>query len=85
MHLNIKNDDAHRMAKELARLTGESMTEAVIKALEQRLADERRRQIEARGDLASRLAPILERAQSRAVLDERSGDEILYDENGLPK
>ncbi len=37
MSLNIKNARAHKLAKELAMLTGESMTEAVTLALEQRL------------------------------------------------
>lgn len=37
MGLNIKNGDAHRLAHELAELTGESMTQAVIKAVEERL------------------------------------------------
>ena len=85
MHLNIKNDDAHRMAKELSRLTGESMTEVVIRALEQRLEDERRRRMERREGLESRIEAIVTRVQARPVLDDRSGDEILYDRDGLPK
>jgi antitoxin VapB len=51
MALNIKNADVERLAEELARLTGESKTEAIRKALEERrrrlkgpsLADRRRR------------------------------------------
>ena len=51
MALNIKNVDVERLAEELARLTGESKTEAIRKALEERrrrlkgpsLADRRRR------------------------------------------
>ena len=43
MHLNIKNDEAHKLATELARLTGESLTSAVTLALRERLARERRR------------------------------------------
>ena len=85
MHLNIKNDDAHRMARELSRLTGESMTEVVIRALEQRLGNERRRRMERRDGLESRIEAIVARVQARPVLDERSGDEILYDRDGLPK
>ncbi len=41
MQLHIKNESAHQMAKELAELTGESMTDAVIHALEDNLAEER--------------------------------------------
>ena len=40
MALNIKNADVERLASELARLTGESKTEAIRKAL-----DERRRRL----------------------------------------
>jgi antitoxin VapB len=43
MHLNIKNDEAHKLATELAGLTGESLTSAVTLALQERLARERRR------------------------------------------
>ena len=41
MSLNIKNPEAHALAKELAELTGESMTEAILVALRERLARER--------------------------------------------
>ncbi|MEM1044054.1 MAG: type II toxin-antitoxin system VapB family antitoxin [Bacteroidota bacterium] len=85
MQLNIKNADAHRMASELARLTGESLTEAVTRAIEQRLDAERRRTIEARGSLAERIRPLVEKINAMPELDSRSGDEILYDEDGLPK
>ena len=37
MSLNIKNEEAHRLARELAALTGESMTVAVIEALRERI------------------------------------------------
>jgi antitoxin VapB len=37
--LRIKNEETHRLIKELARLTGESQTTAVIVALQERLAD----------------------------------------------
>jgi len=37
MGLNIKSDEAHRLAEELARLTGESMTATVTEALRERL------------------------------------------------
>jgi antitoxin VapB len=37
MSLNIKSEEAHRLAREPARLTGESMTAAVTEALRERL------------------------------------------------
>ncbi|MCB9530155.1 MAG: type II toxin-antitoxin system VapB family antitoxin, partial [Myxococcales bacterium] len=38
MALSIKNDEADRLARELAALTGESLTEAVVVSLRERLA-----------------------------------------------
>jgi antitoxin VapB len=37
MSLNIKNNEAHRLAQQLAKLTGESMTTAVTEAVRERL------------------------------------------------
>jgi len=82
MHLNIKNDEAHELATELARLTGENLTSAVTLALRERLARERRRR--RTNNAAARLMKIGERY---AVLPDtgQSPDEILgYDEHGLP-
>ena len=82
MHLNIKNDEAHKLATELAQLTGESLTSAVTLALRERLTRERRRR---RADkIAARLMRI---GSAYAALPDtgRSPDEILgYDDNGLP-
>jgi len=43
MSLNIKNEETHRMARELARLTGESMAAAVNEAVRERLERVRRK------------------------------------------
>lgn len=84
MHLNIKNGDAHRFARDLARLTGESMTEAVTTAIRERLEREiaRRRR---REGLARRLLALGDECAALPLLDDRSPDEILYDEDGLPR
>jgi antitoxin VapB len=82
MHLNIKNDEAHQLATELARLTGESLTHAVTQALRERLLREHRRRHT--DDVAARLMKIGNRY---AALPDtgQSPDEILgYDEQGLP-
>ncbi len=83
MGLNIKNDRAHRLAKELSGLTGESLTGAVTVALEERLAREKAKRN--RAGVADRLMEIGRRCASRPTLDDRSADEILgYDDEGLP-
>lgn len=82
MHLNIKNDEAHKLATELARLTGESLTSAVTLALRERLMRERRRRRAEK--IAARLMRI---GKAYAAFPDtgRSPDEILgYDEYGLP-
>lgn len=83
MALNIKDPDTDRLARELAELTGESITGALHRAIEMRLARERTRR---RGDSTQRiLAELIKRGRSHAVLDTRTADEILgYDTNGLP-
>jgi len=84
MSLNIKNKTAHQLAAKLAKMTGESMSEAVTQALRERL--ERVGKKEQAG-LAERLLEI--GRQCAAHLEEpwRSADhaDLLYDENGLPK
>lgn len=83
MALNIKNDEADRLARQLAESTGESLTDTVIRALRERLE---RVQGRARpGALRDEIARIQERVATLAVLDDRSDEEILgYDEHGLP-
>lgn len=86
MPLNIKDEAIHAKAKELARLSGETITEAVGKAIDARL-ERLRREARTRTDegLAERLMEIGRRCAALPVLDERTPDEILgYDDNGLP-
>lgn len=84
MALSIKGEKADRLARELARRTGESLTEAVTRALEERLkrvAPRKRKK-----SLADALDEIALRCAARPVLDPRSPEEILgYDEHGLPR
>lgn len=83
MAFSIKNPEADRLARELAETTGESLTEAVLKALRERLqrVTGRRRKVGLREDVAR----MQERIAGLPVLDERTDDEILgYDERGLP-
>jgi antitoxin VapB len=85
MPLNVKNDEAHRLAKELAELTGESITEAVTGALRDAVAKARLRRHASTERLISELDEIARHCASLPVLDPRSPEEILgYDEQGLP-
>ena len=76
--LNIKNREAHQMAEELSRLTGESMTTAVTIALRERLARVR---------LADRVLAIGRDCAARLKEPFRSADhgDFLCDERGSPR
>lgn len=83
MPLSIKDPEADRLARELARRTGETMTQAVITALKERLAREERKPDDDR--LVEDVLEIARHFSSLPVLDSRGDDEILgYDERGLP-
>ena len=84
MAINIRNPETERLAEALAKLTGETKTEAVTIALRDRLARIRRERSQRR--LADELDKIARHCASLPVLDARSPEEILaYDENGLPQ
>jgi antitoxin VapB len=84
MALNIRNPEAEKLAMELSRQTGESKTEAVTKALRDRLARVRRERTKRR--LADELEEIAEHCANLPVLDGRPPEEILgYDEIGVPR
>jgi antitoxin VapB len=84
MALNIRNPETEQLATDLAKLTGETKTEAVTKALHERFERVKRRQ--SRRRLADELDEIAYHCAALPVLDPRSDGEILgYDEHGLPR
>ena len=83
MGMNIKSDDTHRRAKQLARITGETIAEAVDNAVTERL--ERLRRQRNRKALAAKLLKLGERCSRLPVIDKRAAEEMLYDESGLPR
>ena len=88
MQLTIKHPKAREMAEELARLTGESVSEAVVHALEARLDEERNkcaREGKRREEVYEALMALAEECQALPVYDDRHPDEMLYDKDGLPK
>ena len=83
MSLNIKSPEAHELAAELARLTGESMTRAVTEAIRERLEREKRKRDEDK--LFAELMEIADQCAAYPRRDDRSLEEFLYDERGLPR
>jgi len=84
MPISIKNPQTEQLARQLAKETGETITEVITKSLQDRLQRVRgRRKSKA---LREEIADILARVDALPRLnDERTDDEILgYDENGIP-
>jgi antitoxin VapB len=94
--LNIKDAEATRLVRELVELTGETQTEAVRKALRERLerekaerevraarsAEEKRREFE---QVWAKIRKVQEEVRRRGLVENMLTDDDLYDERGLPK
>jgi antitoxin VapB len=84
MALCIKDNEADRLAREISRITGETLTQAVTLSLKERLA-----RLEPKSSFSSSLVEDVGRIglrnSKRAKSDHRTAEEILgYDEDGLP-
>jgi hypothetical protein len=81
MDMNIKNERAHSMAVEISGLTGETLTEAVTKALELRLIS-----IKGKKTTVADIKKISEdcRIRLQPPFDKSDHGDILYDSWGLP-
>lgn len=83
MALNIRNSETEALAAEVASLTGETKTEAVRRALQDRLT--RLRSERSGRSVAEDLAGIARHCAALPVRDARYADAILgYDATGLP-
>ena len=83
MAFSIKNEEADRLARELASRSGESLTDAVIHALRERL--ERLAGLRSAPGMREDIARMQTRITRLPMLDTRSYNEILgYDQQGLP-
>ena len=83
MTLNIKDPEAHKLAQDLAKETGETMTAAVTQAIRERLESVRRRR--KRDVTFATLVEIGKRGRELFKGPAIDHAEMLYDENGLPK
>ena len=81
MALSIKNDVVEQLARELAELTRETITDSIKHALEERLTRLKGRRVSQ--DTAQEMMEISQRCAALPDLDPRSPEEILgYDEDG---
>jgi len=84
MALSIKNPEAEKLAREISKETGESLTAAITNALRDRL--QRLRGRRHAKSLVQEVDDILHRVDALPTLDDRPEDEILgYDPQGLPR
>ena len=84
MALSVKAPEADRLAREVAARTGETLTEAVVVALRERLVRLRGRP--RRRPLRDELSDIGARCAALPTLDARAPNDLLdYDEHGLPR
>ena len=84
MPLSIKNHETEHLARLVAGETGESITQAIQKSLEERL--ERLKTRRRSRVLTQQVEELLRRVDALPTLDSRSADEILgYDEHGTPR
>jgi antitoxin VapB len=82
--LNIKSEDAYRLASRLSELTGESLTMVVTKALQTELDREQRRRDKVA--LEDKLWSIAGQIKANMPADLTSDHSWLYDdETGLPR
>ena len=82
MSLNVKDPEAHRLAKAISKATGETMTHVVTEALRERYESIQKRDPET---LAADLRAIAKRAAAHVNRPYLDHAELLYDEHGLPK
>ena len=83
MTLNIKDPEAHHLAQELAKETGETMTHAVTEALRERLQRIRRhRKPEA---AAAEMLAIGRRCASTLKGPAVDHGTLLFDDRGIPR
>jgi antitoxin VapB len=84
MPLSIKAPEADRLARQLAAVTGETITNAVIVAMRERLEREERKRHDYEA-LLEELRAISHHCASLPVVNDLTEDEIMgWDENGLP-
>jgi antitoxin VapB len=84
MPLFIKNKATEHLARQVARETGESLTEAIQMSLQERWERLKRRR---KGHILSgQIEDLLRRVDALPQLDSRPEEEILgYGEDGIPR
>ena len=80
MSLNIKNEETHRLAAQLAELAGETMTSAVTTAIQERIE-----RLQRARNTTSRLAQAQEIISRSGGREQYADHSHFYNESGLPQ
>ncbi|MEM8615909.1 MAG: type II toxin-antitoxin system VapB family antitoxin [Pseudomonadota bacterium] len=85
MGISIKNEEVESKIRELALRTGETVTEAVKRAVETRLGLMATAAEQAEAARQKEIDRIIKEMHSLPIYDDRRMDDLLYNEDGLPK
>ena len=86
MSINLKSPEAERLIRRLAYVTGESITDAVLEAVKQRLEREELARTKDVDRSWARIEQLQRRVREAPLLDPRSADEIIgYNQSGVPE
>lgn len=86
MPLSIKDPQADKLARDIAQMTGETLTQAVIGALRERLDRESGKKRESVETIIGEIMELVKDSSCLPLLDSRSPDEILgYNQYGIPE
>lgn len=86
MALSIKNRELEEVSRELARVTGKPITVALLEGARRELERQKSlRHAHPSDNFLAGIREIQKRVAKLPILDNRPAEEILYDENGLPK
>lgn len=84
MALSVKSAEAERLARAVAQATGESITQAITRSLEERLS--RLQAAQGLAEYERGVLRIQQRIRERPVLDPRTADDIIgYGDDGVPR
>ena len=82
MAFSIRNPHAEQLAREVAAISGENLTQTIIHALEERL--ERLKGRRTATNIVREIMAISQRCSSLPEIDQRSPEEILnYNQSGV--
>lgn len=85
MGISIKNDEVEALVRRLAGATGETVTDAIGRAVRERLELMEAAKASHAAIKRKRLTALIAEFRKLPVYDDRDHGDMLYDKDGLPK